>query len=80
MFTVHMISLKNQDHPFGENESKMQNLVFSLRRHWTSHLTAASLEVNGYADTLRKVIKKKGAFDSVRGFHINYICTEINLS
>lgn len=58
LLTVHIISLKYQEHPFGENETNMQKLIFSFRRHWTFHLTATSLKVIGYSDALGKVMQK----------------------
>lgn len=78
-FTVYIISLKNQDHPFGENETNMQNLIFSFRRHWTFYLTAASLKAIGYSDALRKVVQNIVAFGSVRGFWVSYVSTEVEL-
>lgn len=80
LFTRHIISLKDHDHTFGENETSMQNLIFSFGRYWTFHLTAASFKAIGYSDAIRKVMQKIGSFNSVRGFQVSYVPTEVKLA
>lgn len=53
--------------------------MFSFRRYWTFHLTAASLKVIGYSDTLGKVMQKIGGTDSVGRFLVCYISTGVKV-
>lgn len=79
--TQELFTLKDQDQPLGENQTNMQNLIFSVRRHWTFHLTSASHNVIDYSDAISKVIQQISAFSSVRGFRqVSYIFTVVKLA